>query len=419
MTLPELENKINNYMLLEDKNVLKLMLAFCLSCKLPISPLWLFIAAGSSAGKTMLIELFELVSGFTQVDNMTTNSLQSGMRKTDSSSSFLQRIPANGFIVFKDFTVMMSKNPEVLAEIMGQLRIVYDGSSVKITGGQQESQKWVGKVSMLGAGTGVLYSKNEQFADMGQRMLIYNFEQADDYAISDFLYSHQKDDRKAMKLELQELIKEYVVSITVPDKIEAMPQIERETWDDLTDIAHLATTARSPVERNKYSRSNEIINKGFKEAFTRMFNQLLVAAYGLMLQNADGSLTQTDRKLLFKLGLDCIDPKRRLVLQALTKFNLGGGLDEIAEEIGFTKGSAEMFTEDLYVFKMLEKQRVPYHSGHKVIYKITDKYRSIMQKFEHIASEDKQMTKTDDDLGGLVEPPITPAMEMSWQEMIP
>lgn len=414
-TLAEIEIQLDSYLFLPQKDIIKLICGFCLTCGLPVAPLWLFIAAGSSAGKTMIIELFEGVPGFTQVDNMTGNSLQSGMKRHDKSSSFLQRLQPNAFIVFKDFTVMMSKNPEVLAEIMGQLRIVYDGSSVKLTGGLEENQKWTGKVSMLGAGTGVLYSKNDQFADMGQRMVIYNFEQADDYDISNFLYEHKKDDRKAMKTGLQTMIKDYVASIPVSEKFEDLPDIDRQTWDDLTDIAHLATTARSPVERNKYSRTNEVMNKGFKEAFTRMFGQILVAAYGLILQNPDGKLTQSDRKLLFKLGLDCIDPRRRKVLQALTKFNLGGGLEEIATEISYTKGSAEVFIEDLVIHNMITKERAVHFNGHRTVYKIVDRYRNILQKFDGIIPEDKALPGGEAETAGLVPPPeeTTP-----WKEII-
>jgi predicted transcriptional regulator len=413
-SLTEIETKLNDYCYLPQKDIIKLIAGFCLTCKLPTNPLWLFIASGSSAGKTMIIELFERVPGFTQVDNMTANSLQSGMKRHDASASFLDRFPKEGgFIVFKDFTTMMSKNPEVLAEIMGQLRIVYDGSSVKLTGGVQEEQKWEGKLSMLGAGTGVLYSKNDQFADMGQRMIIYNFDQADDYEISNFLYNHQKDDRKALKSALQELIREYVASIPVPKKFDELPTIDREVWDELTDIAHIATTARSPVERNRYGHSREVLSKGFKEAATRMFNQIVVASYGLMLQNPDKKLSPEDKKLLFKLGLDCIDPRRRKVLQALTKFNYGGGLDEIAEEIGYTKGSAEVFTQDLEIFGMVRKERVAFHSGHKTIYKIADKYREIMEKFDHIIPENRSMTIEPEPL-----PPEPPPLSAAEQAAI-
>jgi predicted transcriptional regulator len=152
-------------------------------------------------------------------------------------------------------------------------------------------------------------------------------------------------------------------------------------------VAHLATTARSPVTRNKYGQKNEVQDKGFKESFTRMFDQLCVAAYGLIMQNPDRKITQRDRKIIYKLGMDCIDPKKKLVLTALTKFSMGGGPEEIATEIGFTKGSAEQFTEDLMIHGMVTKERVPYHSGHKTIYKIVPRYRDIMARFEGIEVE--------------------------------
>lgn len=411
-TLLEINNKIGDYLYLEDKDIVKLIAGFCLTCKLPIKPLWLFIAAGSSAGKTALIELFELIPGFTQVDNMTANSLQSGMKRTNKSPSFLDNLSKGAFIVFKDFTSMMSKNPETLADIMGQLRVVYDGSTVKLTGGLRDTQVWKGKVSMLGAGTGVLYSKNDQFAEMGQRMVIYSFDPAGDYDISGFKYDHKNDDSKIIKLEIQCMIRDYVASISVSDDFKNLPDIDRETWFELTDIAHIATKARSPVTRNKY-RNNELMDKGFAESYTRMFDQICAAAYGLMLQNPDGQLTPEDKKLLFKLGLDCIDLKRRAILQALTKFSLGGGIEELHEEIKYPKTITENTVEELLVFGLVTKERVPYFNGKKTIYKITPFYRRIMEKFEHIVPIEKEMPKEEEPLP--VEPEGMPWVEINQQ----
>jgi predicted transcriptional regulator len=203
---------------------------------------------------------------------------------------------------------------------------------------------------------------------------------------------------------------EYVNSITVPEKFEDLPDLDDQTWDDLTDIAHLATTARSPVTRSKYGPNKEVLDKGFKESLTRMFDQLCVAAYGLIMQNPDRKITQRDRKIIYKLGMDCIDPKKKAVLVALTKFSLGGGPEEIATEIGFTKGSAEQFTEDLMIHGMVTRERVPYYGGHKTIFKIVPLYKDIMSRFENIEIMDKAMPGSDEKVP-LPEEPIGVSME--------
>jgi|WetSurMetagenome_2_1015567.scaffolds.fasta_scaffold97553_1 hypothetical protein len=405
-TLQEIENKIDSYLFLPDKSVIKLLAAFALTCKLPIPPLWLFIAGGSSTGKTELLSLLEKVKGWYALDDLTENTLLSGMKRHDQSASLLDRLPKQGFIVFKDFTTMLSKNKDVLGAIMGKLRVIYDGSYKRETGGQVESKMWEGKLSLLAAGTGTIYSKTEEFNEMGTRSVVYKLDAPDDYDIGSFMYDHQKDDRKQKKEELQSMVELYIKNIQVPATYDQLPPITREVWKDLEDIAHLASTARSPVEREKWGPNRRQTMKHEKEGMGRLFGQLKAAAYGLMLQNERNGLTNADKKLLYKIGLDCIDPRRRGVLQALTRNVYGGDTQQIGDYMGYVKESADIFVEDLYAHDMLEKHR----AGNKTSYTIKDKYRDIMSKFENIKVEQKALPTEE-----------TPAPEeqkaIAWEEV--
>lgn len=392
-TLQEIENQIDQYLYLPDKGIIKLLCAFALTIKLPIPPLWLFISCGSSTGKTELLTLLEKVEGWYALDNMTENTLLSGMKRFDASASLLNRLPENGFIVFKDFTTMLSKNKEALGAIMGQLRVVYDGSYKKETGGQVESNPWKGKLSLLAAGTGSIYSKTEEFNEMGTRSVVFKLTEVDDYEVGAFAFNHQHDDRGTQKQQLQDTVRDYINQFKVPKTYADLPTITKEIWNDLTDIAHLASTARSPVERERYgpSRRQTMIHQ--KEGMMRLFGQIKAAAYGLMLQNEGHQLTNTDRKLLYQIGLDCIDPRRRSVLQSLTRFAYGGDTHQIGDMTGYSKETTDIFVEDLFAHKMLEKHR----NNGKTIYTLKEKYREVMSRFENIVPEEKALPQSEEE----------------------
>lgn len=410
--LTDIYNAVDSYLLLPDKSIIKLLCAFVLTCKLPIPPLWLFIASGSSTGKTELLTLLEKLKGWYALDDLTENALLSGMKRFDVSASLLDRIPSNGFVVFKDFTTMLSKNKETLGAIMGKLRVIYDGSYKRETGGQVETKKWEGKLSLLAAGTGSIHTKTEEFNEMGTRSVAYMPNIPDDYAISEFLFKHQLDDRKKMKEELQEMVKDYVEGFEIPVENRNLPPITREIWKDLTDIAHLAATARSPVEREKYGSSRRQTYIHYKEGFGRLFGQLKSAAYGLMIQNEGQTLLDSDKAMLYQMGLDCIDPRRRGVLKALTKFSYGGDTHQIGDITGYEKQTTDIFVEDLYAHGMLDK-----HHGvnNRKIYTIKEKYRDIMSRFERIASQDAELPVSEED--ELLSRPGTTEVAKSWVDI--
>lgn len=410
-SLQEIETKLDQYLYLPEKGILKLLCAFALSCKLPIPPLWLFIASGSSTGKTELLTLLEKLDGWYALDDLTENAMLSGLKRYDANASLLDRVPPNGFIVFKDFTTMLSKNKETLGAIMGKLRVVYDGSYKRETGGQVETKEWKGKLSLLAAGTGTIYSKTEEFNEMGTRSIVYKPKIPNDYEISEFLYQHQHDDRKKLKEDLQTMVKAYCGQFTIPINSIDLPQISRDIWKDLTDIAHLASTARSPVEREKFSFSRKQTMIHEKEGMGRLFGQLKAAAYGLMIQNEGQTLTDKDRGLLYRMGLDCIDPRRRGVLIALTRFSYGGDTHQIGDITGYSKETTDTFVEDLYAHGMLEKRR---GENNHTRYVIKDKYRDIMSRFEGIVPETKELPESED---ALLARPQEPPPDKAWLEL--
>lgn len=410
MTLEEIYRKIDRYLLLPDKSVVKLLAAFVVGCNLPTEPPWLFLVSGSSTGKTQLVVLLEGIPGYTPVDDLTGNALMSGMKRHDTNSSLLHRLPKEGaFLVFSDFTVMLSKYKEELSKILGQLRVVFDGKMTKHTGGQVETEQWEGKAGLLAASTTTLYTKTEDYAEVGQRMVIYHMDQPDNRAVGDWKFKHSKDDRKAIRLDLQNAMREYIQAVEVPQKFEDLPNFDPETQADIIDIGHLAVTARSPVPREKFSREKEQTGDEDPEGIGRVQGQLMTLAYGLMLQNSDKKLRDSDRALLYRIGLDCIDPRRRKILQILTEYSYGGTAEQIADKLHKTKDVAERFVEDLLALGMLERGRINFGSSSKFTYSLKTEFKEIMMKFEGIKAREESLPEDNVASSGDVgpEPPLT------------
>lgn len=384
--LKAIYKKLDEYLMLPDKTVVKLLCAFAIACKMPTVSPWLFLASGSSTGKTELISLLEGIDGYYAIDDMTNNALLSGMKRHDSSASLLKRAPTSGgFLVFSDFTTMLAKRKEDLSAILGQLRVVFDGKASRATGGTEGEITWKGKLGMLAGCTTALYTKTEEYAEVGQRMVIYHMVQPDNYDVGNFVFDNANRNNIAVREELQSMIGQYIEGIKAPADHSDLPLFDDQTKRDILDIGHLAVSARSPVSRNKFSREKEIEAIEDKEGIGRVQRQLMSIAYGLMLQNEEQQLNDYDRKILYKIGLDCIDPRKRAVLRALTEFSLGGDVEQVANKIGYPKNVTERFVEDLFGLDMLDKKRVYMGgAGNRTVYMLKDNFKDIMVRFENI-----------------------------------
>ena len=395
--LAKIYEKVDNYLLMHDKSIIKLLCAFAIACKMPVVPPWLFLVSGSSTGKSQLLLLLEGVPGNVAIDDMTGNTLLSGMKKFDGSPSLLDQIPINGgFLVFSDFTVMLSKNPDELSKILGQLRVVFDGKFTKRTGGQVDKAAWEGKCGLLAACTTDLYYKTEEYAEVGQRMVICHLPQPDNQEVGRFKFMHGKDDRKALRKEIQAMMRDYIYNTPVPANAEDLPDFDDQTQTDIIDIADLAVTARSPVGREKYSRDKEQTGKRDPEGIGRVQEQLMTLAYGLMVQNDGCVITPEDQKILYGIALDCIELNKRTALQTLTQYAYGGDAETIGGTMGLNKTGAERHLDDLVSVGMVEKRRQLVHGG-KPTYKLKDKWRDIMARFEGIEVQEKEMERLDSD----------------------
>ena len=146
----DLQKEFEKTFLFKDTGVLRLMCATVIANQMDLDPVWLFLVASSSGGKSELISSLNdiEVEGHNlifPISDLTSNTFASGQKRTGKETSLLFKMPSGSIMTFKDFTSILSKNREARAEIVGQLREIYDKEYTKRTG-TGDDIVWRGKL---------------------------------------------------------------------------------------------------------------------------------------------------------------------------------------------------------------------------------------------------------------------------------
>src|SRR3990167_6010334 len=297
------ENAFREVFIIEDEGIIKLVLASVVAHRLKADPLWIFLVASSSSGKTEFITSLNEVQGLYPISSLTSHTFISGMKvKGGGEVNLLDRMK-NGIMSFKDFTSILSTNPEARGEIMGQLREIYDGEYSKDFG-TGERKRWKGKIGLIAGVTTKIYTTQELYAAMGERFVMYAFKQPDQKIIGQKTISNTKEGMKEKRLALRSIVKDYLDNfIQIPQELPALdPSFEQ----DLIDLAEFSTRARSPVERDWRSHSKEVLFKHDPEGIGRFLTQLVTLSCALQIMNGGQGLTPLDKSIIFKISLDSI-----------------------------------------------------------------------------------------------------------------
>lgn len=386
MTLTDLENTVRQYLLLKDKYIVRLICAFVVATRLPIKPPWLFIVAGSSGGKSTLLQALEEITGVVTRDDFTTASFVTGMR---GQEGIIQKMLPNAVLVVKDLSMIMSKDEKVRAEILGILRQLYDGSYQK-SYGNGINIDWKGKMSLLAGTTTKIYPLLYQFSALGERYLLYSFLQPDrkDATRKSLSDSSMKDGQS--EKDLSNAFKLFIDGINIPNEL---PATDPTILDDIIDLSELVTRARSVVERDFRDPKKNITHIHDLEMPMRFAKQILAITYGLIVLNGTTTLTPDDKELIYKLTLDCMPPMRRMCLKKLVQYKTVP-TRALADALNIANTSLIQQTlTDLSVLGIVT--RLP--GKNRDEWEMKPEYRDILSKYEGIkTTEETMMEETND-----------------------
>jgi predicted transcriptional regulator len=150
------------------------MLATCLSVRMPGEPLWLFVVGPASCGKSTVIEAFGGQNQyFDYSSKLTATSLVSGWRNPDGSdASSLHKLNEKTFFI-KDMTVLLGMPDGVQQQLWDLLRDAYDGYIKVQYGNGKVFEATDFKFNIIAGVTPIIHKHND--ASKGERFLKIDF----------------------------------------------------------------------------------------------------------------------------------------------------------------------------------------------------------------------------------------------------
>lgn len=408
----DLEAEFKKAFLIVDTGIIGLLVDTVIANQMDMDPVWLFLVAPSSGGKSELITSINDIEIGGQklvypISDLTTNTFASGQKKKGKETSLLHKMPPGALMTFKDFTSMLSKNKDARTEIMGQLREIYDKEYVKRTG-TGDDIIWRGKVGAIAGATEIVYDYQEDFAAMGDRFVMYSIRQPERRALLDFVMKNKEDptfNKEAIRQRLRACMKSYIEYILANFK-EDETQLSKETKEDIINVADFCTLVRSGVIVDKRKGTVEFVPAA--EMPTRMIEQLLAIASATLARHMSeplsggkqsphikGELTDDEKLTLYKIAFDSIPKKRRMALRKLAQYVGGITTKGLAMSINYQTSVVQGWLNQLNGLGICNREASGGNQGD--LWKLNPKYRSIMVRFEKISVEEGTLEGDSDD----------------------
>lgn len=329
MNLIELKTKVKEYQYLEDTRFIDAALACLVSTRMNQGrPLWLILIGASSSGKTQILRPLAMTDDkfIHSIDDLTENTFLSGARMSKEDKrpmSLLQRIGKVGMIVISDLTGLFSKPADTRNNILGQLRMIYDGEMTKHVGTSATPISWKGHISILAGSTPTIYKHFEEVASFGERFLYYRLHDFDRVKASHVMVGREGE--ATMDEKLAALYGEYVKEVVLATSAER-EKLSGVVVERIIEVASMAELLR--VAGAFDFKSDYLTEIPIPAMPMRTVGQLMTLARGLLAMKkhdygAEAQLDEEDLKTIDWCGYSLVNDKRRACLKVLASVKRG------------------------------------------------------------------------------------------------
>lgn len=364
-----LEQTIDKWLLRKDRGIIKVLVGTVIADKLKGDPVWLFLVTASGGTKTELIRGLNKIDGIYPLSDLTAQTFLSG-EKSRKDASLLLRIPNEVILTLKDFTTVLTMHRDKRHAILSQLREIYDGQFKKAFG-TGETKEWQGKLGFIAGVTPIIDTHYSIYQVLGERFIQYRPLQPDPIKLSLRAMSISGDENE-MREEIQNAFADFIAGIKIPIEKITIPE---ELKNRVAYLSTFCVRARSGIEREGYStREIELIPES--ELPTRLSKQLVTLASAFSL--ISGGFTEDDYRLIYKIGMDSLPQKRRLVIKTLLKAEDYLETADIAMEIGYPTNTTRRILEDLHGLKLIIRESKG--RGYADRWIINDATRELLEK---------------------------------------
>jgi hypothetical protein len=309
-TLDDVGDTFARFLHFPDPLPLRVTLAAELANRMDGDPFWLAILGGSSRGKTELLLALDGLDSTRVLGSLTEAALLSGTprkeRAKDAKGGILRELPNHGgVLIVKDFGAILSMQRDQRARVLQALRDIYDGVYVRDVGADGATHlEWRGRLGLIIGATGALDRHHSVIAQLGERWLTIRLgDQAEAEMVRSSL---QQPSTVQMRKEITQVVTSYLGDLAAP----AFHPFTPEGEEFVVALARLTARARSPVERDRYSREIELVPQ--TEGPPRIARQLHKLAVCL---HAMGLTTNEIVGAMRRVAFDSIPSPRREALE--------------------------------------------------------------------------------------------------------
>jgi hypothetical protein len=335
---------------LPDPGGLYVALGTVVANRSPGDPLWSFLVAPPSSGKTEILNALTGLPDCHGCSQLTEGGLLSGspQRRSGATTGGLLRVIGKfGIVVLKDFGSVLAMPADKRGQLLAGLREVYDGYWRRDLGSLGGIMlDWEGKIGMVAGVTESIDSHYHLIGAMGDRWVLYRLPDVGrerQVAMAMSKSGHEGEMRDALREGCTEVIER-------ASSFDQYVGTEGEL-DRVGKLAMLATLGRSAVERDGYQR--DIVNVHRPEGPARFAKSLLALLDGLTRIGVE----EDERwRIIGKATCDSMPKLRWSVISLLGRAS-ASSVDEVADAVRYPPTTTRRALEDLAVLGVVERLR--------------------------------------------------------------
>jgi hypothetical protein len=334
-------------------DLVDIALAVIIANRMEADPLWMLLVAPPSSGKTEIIRSLSDVADVVPLSSLTPQTFASGFEKKGVETSLLPKL-AGKIIAMKDFTTILTMYREKRAEILAQLREIYDGQFSK-EWGNGKSFSWSGKVGLLAGVTGVIDREYALGAILGERFLLYRVKGAPARVLARRAILQRSSLEEQQRKNLRAIVAAYLETL-----LPVAPPMPEPITDGIIALAEFTAKARSPVFFDPKTNVIDLVPE--PEAPGRLAKQFDLLARALAVVRQEPAVSLTTYSTVVQVANDTLPTTRQTMLQALlatpssSMFGpASASTTDIATTTDYPTSSARRYLEELTAVKLVNR----------------------------------------------------------------